>query len=425
MTESFVAGDRGRCSGMKGSGILKKAKNQFVIYAMCSIFVLLSVLISVINVINFTMAGEDADQLTQMIEDGHGTMKKDKEMNAFDVKKKIGPMGPDSPEMKSSIRYFTVEFDTEKDYEAKMVEYQITAVTEEEAVDWARKLIRQKTGWTKTTYRYRVYKDKENNKVYVTIIDQGRELLGCYRILIISVCGEAVVLVLSFILLMIMGSKVFKPLEEADRKQKKFIANVESEFKMPLTIINANTEIMEKEGGSSDYLNSINKQVKKMFRLVKDFGSLGIVNEKKLALADINLSNLMKESLDYRNTDFEKKNLLLVHEIGEGVMVEGDEETIRKVMNELIDNALKFAVSEVSFTLQQKNGRTTILQSNDTKLASGSFDQVFDRFTRLDNAKGQEGPGLGLSYVKDVVKAHNGRISAKVNNGKFIIQIDW
>lgn len=402
---------------------MQKARNQFVIYAMCSIFVLLSVLMFVINAINFTMAGEDADQLTQMIEDGHGTLKRDKEMNGFDVKKKIGPMGPDSPEMRSSIRYFTVEFDVDKDYEAKMIEYQITAVTETEAVDWARKLVKQKTGWTKTTYRYRVY--KEDGKIYVTIIDQGRELLGSYRILIISICGEVVVLVFSFILLMLMGRKVFKPLEEADRKQKKFIANVESEFKMPLTIINANTEIMEKEAGSSDYLNSINKQVKKMFRLVKDFGSLGIINEKKLVMANINLSDLMTETLDYRHTEFEKKNLQLVHEIEEGVMVDGNEETIKKVMDELMDNALKFAISEVSFTLRQKNGRTTILQTNDTKLAGGSVDQVFDRFTKLDNAKGQEGPGLGLSYVKDVVKAHNGRISAKVNNGKFIIQMDF
>ena len=63
------------------------------------------------------------------------------------------------------------------------------------------------------------------------------------------------------------------------------------------------------------------------------------------------------------------------------------------------------------------------IATNDTNLPDGTVDQVFDRFTRLDNAKDIPGAGLGLSHVKEIVKAHNGRASAKVEYGVFTLRI--
>ena len=100
------------------------------------------------------------------------------------------------------------------------------------------------------------------------------------------------------------------------------------------------------------------------------------------------------------------------------------EVVIRKVISELISNSVKFALSKATFSLKKQNERIKIVQMNDTDLPNGSYDQIFDRFTRLDNASDKDGAGLGLSYVKDIVKAHNGRVSAKVNNGIFTITID-
>ena len=104
----------------------------------------------------------------------------------------MGPMGPESPEMNASMRYFTYAFDS--DGNAEQIAYQISAVTEEEAESWAESLADEKMGWTRGTYRYRVYEHKD--KTYVTVIDQGRELLPSFRILSICVCGEVLVLIL-------------------------------------------------------------------------------------------------------------------------------------------------------------------------------------------------------------------------------------
>lgn len=402
---------------------MKKVRKKFVLYAMLAMFVLITVLMVVINGINFTMASEDADEITQMIANEHGSFKKanhQKNNNPADDGKRMGPMGPDSPEMNASLRYFTYSFD--KDNKAELVAYQISAVSEEDAEEWARKLMNEHIGWTRMTYRYRVYKD--DGKTYVTVIDQGRELLPSYRILIISVCGEVLVLIVSLLLLGFVGKRLFEPLEEADRKQKKFIANVESEFKLPLTIINANTEIMEKENGQSDYTKSINRQIKKMTKLVKDLGSLAIFNEKDMTISNVNLSNLFNYAIDYKKDKFAEKKIELQYDITSDIIINGDEEAIKKVFAELIDNSLKFAVTNAAFSLTKQNERVIIKQTNDTNLQNGSIDQVFDRFSTLDNAQNKEGMGLGLPYVKDIIKAHNGRVSAKVNNGIFILQID-
>ena len=69
---------------------------------------------------------------------------------------------------------------------------QISAVTEEEALSWARSLRGEnKRGWTRGVYRYRVY--KTNHITYVTVIDQSRELLPCFRILLICLHQKFIV----------------------------------------------------------------------------------------------------------------------------------------------------------------------------------------------------------------------------------------
>lgn len=403
---------------------MKRARRKFVLYAELAVFVLLTVLLSVINIINFTMAADDADMLTQRISGNHGVFDKTAQEGNngrfFSEKGRMGPMGPDSPEMNSSIRYFTFSFD--KDLNAQKIEFRMSAVDENEAEGWARSLLNESTGWTKGTYRYRVYED--NGLVYVTVIDQGRELLPSYRIFMISVAGEIVVLLLGLLALTYAGKLLFKPFEEAERKQKRFITNVERDFKMPLTIINANTEVIEKQNGPSEQTKSINRQVRKMTGLVKEIAALSLFEEKDLHITKINISNILSVEIDRKKPDFEKKGIELTTDIQPDLYITGDGEAMAKVVSELIENALKFSLAKASFTLVKHKDRLTLTASNDTDLKSGSIDQIFDRFTTLENAEGKEGAGLGLSGFKSIIRAHNGRVSAKVAEGVFTLKAD-
>ena len=414
-----------------------KTRKRFVIFATLCVFVLLFVLLGIINGVNFTMASEDADQLTQMLKQQQGTfgnpVPPDLELQGVTPPEIdpqdmpdgfspgfLGPMGPNSPEMESSLRYFTFSFD--EDGNAEKVALQISAVTEEEALTWARSLLKEnKTGWTHGTYRYRVYK-KDGIK-YVTVIDQGRELLPCFRILLISGIGLLAGLLVSYIALMYIGKRLFQPLEEADRKQKRFIADAEKEFKVPLTIINANTEIIEREMGETEQTLSINRQVKQMIGLVKNLSTVGVFDKKELSMLQCDLSALAQAAGDAVKGQFEEKKIRLTVLADKPVTILGDSEAMNDLITELLNNALKFASSWAEIRIGQEDGHSVIIASNDAPLPGGSLDQVFDRFTRLQNAEGVPGAGLGLSHVKEIVLAHNGRVSAKAADGEFILRV--
>ncbi len=455
---------------------MNKARNKFILLSELAIILLLATLLTVINILNFTMAAEDADMLTEHISRSYGLLNREdmpdggaagsseekttqqpdrqptqqpdqqsgantaaaaviqtgtNDKNASSNRKTMSKpfrlgndrfenMGPDSVEMNSSLRYFTVSFE-KKTGEAGVVAFRMSAVDEAQAIEWASSLSSGSTGWTNVIYRYRVY--SEGGKTYVTVIDQGRELWPCYRILIISVVGGIVLILISFLLFHFIGKKMFRPLEEADRKQKQFITRLESEFKMPLTIINADTEMLVVQNGSNEQTDSINKQVKRMTRLVKELGSLSVF-EENVHKSKMDLSDRVTALLENSRGEFEKKKIVFSYDVEPGILLTASDEDISGIMRELLSNSLRFSDSKASFRLHKQHDRIKLIQQNDTTLKSGNYDQIFDRFTILENEGHQSGSGLGLSHVKEMVRSYDGRLCANVKDGMMTIEID-
>lgn len=402
---------------------MNKVRRKFVIYAMAAIFVLLTGLLVVINGVNFTMVAQDADRITETIAKEKGRFGEEPkrfpgqgEQKGFG---KMESMGPDSPERAFSFRYFTYRFAKGKDGEE--VVFNISAFTKEEAKELAHQLLQENTGWVKTNYRYRVY--KSGDYTYVTVVDLGRELLPSYRILIISLIGEIAVLMISLAFLLTVSKKLFQPLEETDRKQKKFLLQARNEFQVPLTVINANTELVEKENGSNEYTQAIHRQVKKMTELTRQLDAFTVLEDGEDRKASCDLSMIVQASTDGAMTKYREAGLEIARDIESGILVEGEEEALHRIVAELVDNSLKFAKIHVQFVLKKDEGHVLLETSNDCDLAVENIEQVFDRFTKLGNAKDEVGNGLGLSYVKDIVRAHNGRVSAFLENGEFHLRI--
>ena len=404
---------------------MNKAEKKFRLYAIFVIFVLLTVLLAVINGVNFTMAANDADDITQKIADRQGsfgrgeTVSEDIISEPKDRNFRMGPMGPDSPEINASIRYFTIAF-SNKGENAETVAFNISAVSEDEAKQWAKSLLKEKTGWTRGTYRYRVY--KKDGTTYVTVIDQGRELLPSFRILIISAIGEALCLIIGWFVLHSIARKIYAPIEDADRKQRNFIKSANKEFRLPLTIINGNTELAERKYGPDDQTRSTRRQIGKLNELVDKLGTIGIFDDGNMNISEVPVSEFLCAAIDKHTENFVSHGIELTADITPDITLLADPEAINKLIDELIDNALKYSLTKAIFTLKSENGYVLLEAKNDTKLPDGPVNQIFDRFTTLENKK-ENSAGLGLSYVKEIVKAHNGRISATVFGGIFSIRI--
>jgi len=399
---------------------MNKVEKRFRLYAILVIFILLTVLLAVINVTNFTMVAQDADRTTQMIADRAGSLEGMVPLIPGERDFRMGPMGPDSPETGSSARYFTIAF-SDKGKESVTVAYRISAVSEEEAHQWAAELRKQETGWTRGTYRYRVY--KVGDRKFVTVVDFGAELLPSYRILVISAVGEILCLVIGWFLLLLIGKKVYAPIEEADRKQRNFIRNADREFRLPLTVISGNTELLERRYGPDDETISTRRQLARLNGLVDRLGSMGIIEDEQGSSADIPLSDLLQEAIGQKEGACSSRGLQVTTDIEPGTTLRGKPEDMRKAVDEIVLNAVEYALTKAEFILRNENGHILLETRNDTTLADGPADQVFDRFTVLENGKKEEGAGLGLAYVKDIVKAHKGRVSAMVSGGIFILRV--
>ena len=456
---------------------MSKARKRFVLYAMLSVFVLLTVLLGVINGTNYTMAAQDADRLTEVLSQNSGRFLTEEsaqpgreqgqqpgqfsdqfpggqsdqfpggqsgqfpggqsgqfpgqsgqgrgqqpgqdqgqQPGQFPGGTPFAPTNPESPDMQGSLRYFTARFGS--DGSGSLTAYIISAVTEEEALSWAASLTKESTGWTRGSYRYRVWQD--GDATLVTVIDQGRELTSCRRILIISLCGLGLGLLASFLFLHFIGKRLFAPLEEADRKQKQFITEAEKDLKVPLTVIGGAAELIEREHGPSEYTTAIHRQVRKMTGLVDDLGRQAIFEEET---APCDLSALLTELTALYRPRFAEKGMRLDAQITPDVTVTGSEELLRRIGEELLENALKFAGPQTDLSLSREGQRVRLTVTNDALLADGNYEHAFDRFTRLPNAEGVPGSGLGLAFVKDGAKTLKGRVSARAEAGRFILQL--
>ena len=117
---------------------MKKVRNRFLMFAMIAVTVLLSAVLVLINLLNYSMVTEDADMVTKMISSEGGAFGKNgSEANQDPARR--NPMGPDSPETAKSVRYFTVSFNQEGG--AEIVSMKLSALSEDEAVEMAKNLL--------------------------------------------------------------------------------------------------------------------------------------------------------------------------------------------------------------------------------------------------------------------------------------------
>lgn len=398
---------------------MNKARKRFILYAILALFVLLTVLISVINVINFTAVSRDADRVTEMIANGRGTFAR--EDPGFQKGGKAEDDGPGSSELPYSARYFTFRFN--RGGNAEEVAFNTVSYTKEEAETLARSLQGNSVGWVDKYYRYRVY--TSGDFTYVTVLDQTRELRLSFRILNISIWGALIVLCVCLAFLIFISRKLFGPLEDAERKQEKFISEAENRLKVPLTVINANAEILEKSSGANECTQSIRRSASSMMTFTKQLADLSLADDGTAKKEKCDISLLFDRAVDIYSPRLAEKGVSLKTDIDDGAVIAGSKNALGRMAEELMENAFKFAEKECRIALKKEEGHITITIANDAQIkeAGKDIDRVFDRFTRLGNADAKPGNGLGLSFVKDTVKNHNGRLKAEYADGMFTVRI--
>ncbi len=234
--------------------------------------------------------------------------------------------------------------------------------------------------------------------------------------------------ILIFALSCIFSKKAVAPIAQSYERQKMFITDVSHEFKTPLTIIKADSEVIELENGESEWTNSIGAQVKRLNSLVENLVSLTKLDEQqeRIIKKQLNLSELLSGALKEFSSAMQSRNLTLNTNIKSDVLINGDENAVCNLLSILLENAVKYAPenSAIIIIVQEKPGKKIFkIENKCDGFEIGKHNELFDRFYRNDKARNSEskGFGIGLSIAKSICDMHGAKITAECKNDSDII----
>ena len=265
------------------------------------------------------------------------------------------------------------------------------------------------------TYRYLKVNNDAGN--LVLLLNTQRDLDSFHAFMRNSIIVSLIVILSVFILLVLISKKVISPIQQSYQKQKQFITDASHELKTPLAIIRSNTDVLELENGDSKWTKNIQNQVDRLTSLVNSLVVFSRMEEKDtIEKVKFNLS----ESLHARIDDFEelasfqKKHFNA--DIDNNIYYRGEQQAIVQLMDILLENAIKYATKEtnINVTLKKNKKYATIRISNKANVKKGDLRKVFDRFYRLDESRNStiKGYGIGLSMAKLITEKHKEVIKA-------------
>ena len=224
-------------------------------------------------------------------------------------------------------------------------------------------------------------------------------------------------------------------LEATFARQKRFVADVSHELRTPLTGLGGSLEILlfgaanDDEEVTHHLMSGMYAEVERMQRLVADLLVLTSLDEGrlKLRLTTVEVSPLLADVCTQMQSQVHGQSL--TYQVPPGLpALRGDADQLRRVLLNIVENALKFTPAGGCVELRAANEKQgwVMLEIQDTGagIPSEALPHVFERFYRADSSRTRQssqigGSGLGLSLAKELVEAHGGTIamSSSVDQG--------
>ena len=205
-----------------------------------------------------------------------------------------------------------------------------------------------------------------------------------------------------------------------------FVSNMTHELKTPIAIAySANDALLNYDTANDPqkkvtYLNIANKQLKRLGELVENILAMSMERRKimKLKPEEIQLHTFVDEIAAAQRMRGEK-NISINVNIDNGIMVEADRTHLANVLNNLIDNAIKYSGDSVEITIVGDNKKLSV-SDNGIGIPSKSIPYLFNKFYRVPHGNRQDvrGYGIGLYYVKSILDKMEWSIEVKSSEGE-------
>jgi signal transduction histidine kinase len=394
--------------------MIRKLQVKLIAISMLSLILVLITIMGLAGIFNYRRIILDADNILSVLAENQGTFPKPGK-SPDDVPGRQPNL--QSPETPYESRYFsTLISDTGS---VLLVDTgKIAAIDTSTAIAYARTVLQEgkKTGFLQD-YRYVV---KSDDSAYRIIFLDCHNSLSSFRSSILVSCLVSLFGIVTVLcLILILSRRIVSPVAESYEKQKQFITDAGHEIKTPLTIIDADAEILEMELGNNEWLQDIQHQTHRLSELTKDLIYLSHLEEEqnRLQLIVFPFSDLVSETAQSFQALAKTQGKSFTCQVQPMLSLRGDEKSLRQLVSILLDNALKYSSPEGNILLSlEKQGKNLHLLVENTvdSIEENDLKHVFDRFYRTDKSRNSQtgGYGIGLSIAKAVVSAHKGKITA-------------
>ncbi|MEK9659621.1 MAG: ATP-binding protein [Chloroflexota bacterium] len=226
------------------------------------------------------------------------------------------------------------------------------------------------------------------------------------------------------------------PLRQVENTRREFVTNVSHELRSPLASVKAMVETLEagaleRPDVAHDFLGRINADVDRMTAMVEELLELARVESGAIMLErePVDTGALLADVAVSFQARAEAAGVWLVVEPEEHLPpADADPSRLRQVLENLVDNALRFTPAGGRITLRARWGGMSAdagpgvvrleVADTGTGIAPQHLPHVFERFYKADRSRRDGGTGLGLAIVRHLVAAHGGTVGVESREGE-------
>lgn len=212
-----------------------------------------------------------------------------------------------------------------------------------------------------------------------------------------------------------------------NRARRDMVANISHELRTPIAKIQVIIDSLfldqdkPKRKESIKSLKTIAAEVDSLKWIVQEMADLSMIESGQaiVRLVEMSLREIVEEAAERMGDQSEAKDLEIVRSIPHDIYVLCDPDLMRRVLINLIHNAIKWSPRDGKITIQASSDdeeATITVRDQGVGVPDDHTERIFERFYQVDASRsGGEGTGLGLAICKHIVEAHGGRIWAKGN----------
>ncbi|HEX9151312.1 MAG TPA: HAMP domain-containing sensor histidine kinase, partial [Flavobacterium sp.] len=267
------------------------------------------------------------------------------------------------------------------------------------------------------------YKLLTEDSMYVSVIDWETIILKRMRIVLFL----SLFLILTLISLFVIAIKALVKQKKVNEIKTDFINNITHELKTPLTTLVISTKILERKGirdnevQFNSIINTISRQNNRLQNLIDQVmaSSLG-ENEIEIQIEKIDSQTFLNTIIgDFRISN--PKTKVIVDFNTEKIALLLDQFHLTTAIQNVLENAVKYGSSIITIKTELIRNQFYIsIKDNGIGISKNRHSLLFDKFYRVEqgNVHNVKGLGLGLYYVNQIVKAHQGSIAVISDLGK-------